>query len=473
MKNMFWLGRQQMVTPFNSRFALIAFAELLLVATVFSGAFLLVVVYRTSEPTLEHHVPTALAAHITFALSLLLPAAVCGLHRVKRGEQLSSVLGKLLFSMALGAVLCYAAFALLEPIAPYRDSIPDAVLVGALGLIAVRMLVASGAQAGAFTHRVLVLGTGSEAAAVDKALSGPAVRAVSVVAFYQTDPSASPDVARERVIVDEPLHSVIKRLRIHEVVVAVNDRRGGRVPMTDLLAIRLQGVPVTDLPALFERVTGYVHLESLKASWLIYGRGFQQDWSRRTVKRTFDVLAAATLLLLAAPVMLVAALAIWLESGRPVIFRQERTGLNGHSFQLLKFRSMRADAERDGVARWAAAGDSRITPFGRFMRRSRIDELPQIFNILKGEMSFVGPRPERPFFVSQLKHQVPFYTVRHAVKPGLTGWAQVRYSYGASVEDAGRKLEYDLYYVKNHSLLLDLIILLKTVRVVLLGEGAR
>jgi sugar transferase (PEP-CTERM system associated) len=459
-----------MVTPLNSRFALIALAELLLVATVFSLAFLVVV--SGSEPVLEN-MPNALMAQVTFALSVLLPASAFGLHRVKRGEQLSALLGKLLLSMALAALLCYAAFALLPSISPYRASIPDAIVVGALGLVAVRVLLSSSAQMGAFSHRVLVLGTGSEAAAVDQALRSPATRGVSVVGFYQTDPASAPFVAGERVIAAEPLDSVIKRLRIHEIVVAVLDQRGGRVPMTDLLTCRLQGVPVTDLPAVFERVTGAVHLESLKASWLIYGRGFQQHWWRRTVKRTFDLLAAVTLLLLAAPIMIVAALCVWVESGRPIIFRQERIGLNGCTFELLKFRSMRPDAERDGVPRWAAAGDPRITRFGRFMRRSRIDELPQILNILKGEMSFVGPRPERPFFVSQLAHQVAFYAVRHAVKPGLTGWAQVRYSYGASMEDAVRKLEYDLYYVKNHSLLLDLVVLFKTVRVVLLGEGAR
>jgi sugar transferase (PEP-CTERM system associated) len=445
-------------------------AELLLVATIFSLAFLVVV--SGAEPAVQY-MPTTLMAQVTFALSLLLPASVCGLHRLKRGEQLSALLGKLLLSMVLGAALCYAAFALLPSISPYRASIPDAILVGALGLIGVRVLMSSGAQMGAFSHRVLVLGTGSDAAAVDQALRSPVTRGVSVVGFYQTDPASAPLVACERVIATEPLDRVIKRLRIHEIVVAVRDQRGGRVPMSDLLACRLQGVPVTDLPAVFERVTGAVHLETLKASWLIYGRGFQQHWSRRTVKRAFDLLAAVGLLMLAAPIMLVAALCIWIESGRPIIFRQERIGLHGHTFELLKFRSMRADAERDGVPRWAAAGDPRITRFGRLMRRTRIDELPQIFNILKGEMSFVGPRPERPFFVSQLAQQVAFYGVRHAVKPGLTGWAQVRYSYGASVEDAVRKLEYDLYYVKNHSLLLDLLVLFKTVRVVLLGEGAR
>ncbi len=459
-----------MVTPINGRFAFLALAELLLVGSVFSLAFLLVV---AGSGHAWQHIPSAVMAHVTFALSLMLPASVLGLHRVRRGEQVWPLIGKLVASMGLGALLSYAAFALLPSISAYRASIPDAILVGAIGLVGVRMLLSSGAQIDAFSHRILVLGTGTEAQAVDQALAGPATHGVCVVGFYPTDPLSPPSVARERVIEAEPLAIVIKRLRIHEIVVAVRDQRGGRVPMTDLLACRLQGVPVTDLPAVFERVTGAVHLESLKASFLIYGRGFQQHWSRRLVKRAFDLLAATSLLLLAAPIMLVAALCIWLESGRPIVFRQERTGVNGRPFQLLKFRSMRPDAEKDGVPRWAATGDPRVTRFGRFMRRCRIDELPQIFNILKGEMSFVGPRPERPFFVSQLAQQVAFYGVRHAVKPGLTGWAQVRYSYGASVEDAVRKLEYDLYYVKNHSLLLDLVILLKTVRVVLLGEGAR
>jgi exopolysaccharide biosynthesis polyprenyl glycosylphosphotransferase len=214
-------------------------------------------------------------------------------------------------------------------------------------------------------------------------------------------------------------------------------------------------------------------VETLKSSWLIYGRGFPQGWARRAVKRAFDVVMASILLVVAMPVMVVAAIAIFLESGRPIIFRQERVGLGGRSFRLLKFRSMQPDAEKDGVPRWASDSDPRITAVGQLLRRARIDELPQLFNVLRGEMSFVGPRPERPFFVAQLTEQVPFYGARHSVKPGVTGWAQVRYSYGASVEDSVRKLELDLYYVKNHSLLLDLVILVKTVRVVLLGEGAR
>jgi sugar transferase (PEP-CTERM system associated) len=242
--------------------------------------------------------------------------------------------------------------------------------------------------------------------------------------------------------------------------------------MDDLLSCRLSGVPVTDFAGFLERVKGVVPLESLKASWLIYGDGFRQGRLRTFVKRVFDVVVSALLLLLAAPVMLLAALAVILESPGPAIYRQQRVGRLGATFEILKFRSMRLDAERDGTPRWAAAKDTRVTWVGRFLRRSRIDELPQLLNVLKGEMSFVGPRPERPYFVSRLGQQIPFYQLRLGLKPGITGWAQVRHHYTASVEDTAKKLEFDLYYVKNHSLFLDLVILVETVRVVVLGEGA-
>jgi exopolysaccharide biosynthesis polyprenyl glycosylphosphotransferase len=194
---------------------------------------------------------------------------------------------------------------------------------------------------------------------------------------------------------------------------------------------------------------------------------------RTIVKRFFDIMVSASLIVIAIPCLAIAALLIAAEGGGPVIYRQERVGYRGQTFTVYKLRSMAQDAEKDGRAAWATVDDSRVTKVGRWIRRSRIDELPQLINVLKGEMSFVGPRPERPEFVAMLTEQIPFYAVRHSVKPGLTGWAQVRYSYGATVEQSVRKLEYDLYYVKNHTLLLDLIILLETVRVVLLGEGAR
>jgi sugar transferase (PEP-CTERM system associated) len=253
----------------------------------------------------------------------------------------------------------------------------------------------------------------------------------------------------------------------------VREQRGGVLPMDDLLACRLSGVPVTSLVGFLERVKGVVPLESLKASWLIYGDGFRQGRIRAFIKRAFDVVVSATLLVLTAPIMVLTAAGIMLESAGPVIYRQQRVGRAGVTFDVLKFRSMHLDAEGDGTPRWAAANDNRVTWVGRIIRRARIDELPQLLNVLKGEMSFVGPRPERPYFVAQLGESIPFYALRLSVKPGITGWAQVRHQYCASVEDTARKLEYDLYYVKNHSLFLDLVILIETVRVVLFGEGAR
>jgi sugar transferase (PEP-CTERM system associated) len=265
----------------------------------------------------------------------------------------------------------------------------------------------------------------------------------------------------------------VRNLGIDEIIVAVRQQRGGVLPMRGLLECRLAGVRITDLPRFFERVHGQIPIEALKASWLIYGNGFRQNWLRTTVKRIFDIVIALTLLVLTLPIMLVSALIIAFESGSPIVYRQERVGLRGKTFNVLKFRSMRQDAEKDGKAAWAAVGDARVTAYGRFIRRTRIDELPQLINVLRGEMSFVGPRPERPVFVEMLAEQIPFYAVRHSVKPGITGWAQVRYSYGANVEQSMKKLEYDLYYVKNHTLFLDLLILLETARVVVLGEGAR
>jgi sugar transferase (PEP-CTERM system associated) len=257
------------------------------------------------------------------------------------------------------------------------------------------------------------------------------------------------------------------------VIVAAREQRGGVLPMNDLLECRVNGVSVCDVSAFYERVRGEVPVDSLKASFLIYGDGFEQSPLRRFVKRGFDVVAAIVLLVLALPVILISMLAIALDDGLPMLFSQERTGWGGRPFRILKLRTMRKDAEGDGVARWAAPLDTRVTRAGRLLRKLRIDELPQLINVLNGDMSLVGPRPERPTFVDQLRERVRFYDVRHSVKPGLTGWAQIRYPYGSSIDDAQRKLQFDLFYVKNNSLVLDLLILAETVRVVLFGEGAR
>jgi sugar transferase (PEP-CTERM system associated) len=242
--------------------------------------------------------------------------------------------------------------------------------------------------------------------------------------------------------------------------------------MDQLLECRLAGVPVRTVEGVYERLGGRVPVEALKGSWLVYADGFRQNWWRALEKRSVDVAGSLVLLAVTLPIMAVVAIAIALESGFPILYRQERVGRGGKTFVIWKFRSMRQDAEADGEPRWAQPGDPRVTRVGRFMRKMRIDELPQLFTVLNGDLSLVGPRPERPAFVAQLAGQIPFYNARHSVKPGVTGWAQVRYVYGASREDAKKKLEYDLYYVKNHTLLLDVLILFETVRVVLRGEGA-
>jgi len=230
---------------------------------------------------------------------------------------------------------------------------------------------------------------------------------------------------------------------------------------------------VVDIATHFEKTLGQIRLDAVSAGWLIFGDGFQQGLIRTVVKRLFDIVCAAILIVVASPIMLITALLLLLEGGGPILYLQERVGLNGRLFNVVKFRSMRTDAEKDGQPRWAAAQDDRVTKVGRVIRKLRIDELPQLFSVLNGDMSLVGPRPERAYFVDKLTQEIPYFAVRQSVKPGVTGWAQVRYHYGASVEDSAEKLQYDLYYVKNHSLFLDLIILFETIGVVLTAKGAQ
>ena len=257
-----------------------------------------------------------------------------------------------------------------------------------------------------------------------------------------------------------------------EIVVALSERRGGSMPLRELLDCKLRGVRVIDIATHFEQTLGQIRLDAVSAGWLIFGDGFKQGWWRTFVKRIFDIVCASILILLALPVMLVTAFLIVIESSGPVLYFQERVGLNGRLFNVVKFRSMRTDAEKDGQPRWASTTDDRVTRVGRVIRKIRVDELPQLFSVLSGAMSLVGPRPERPYFVDKLTQVIPYFAVRQSVKPGVTGWAQVRYHYGATVEDATEKLQYDLYYVKNHSLFLDVMVLFETVGVVLMGKGA-
>ncbi|UTW57591.1 TIGR03013 family PEP-CTERM/XrtA system glycosyltransferase [Kordiimonas sp. SCSIO 12603] len=246
------------------------------------------------------------------------------------------------------------------------------------------------------------------------------------------------------------------------------------LPVDALISCKLSGIEVKDRLSFFEQVRGYVDLESVKAEWIIFSDGFKGgNYFERALKRILDIAVSSLVLFLTIPLMIFAAIGVALTSKGPVFYRQERVGLNGETFNLLKFRSMTVDAEKEGRPEWAKEADPRVTKIGGFLRRTRIDELPQLINVFRGDMSFVGPRPERPFFVNQLEKEIPFYKERHCLKPGITGWAQIQYPYGASIEDSKRKLEYDLYYIKNYSIFLDLLIILQTLRVVLFPVGVR
>lgn len=270
------------------------------------------------------------------------------------------------------------------------------------------------------------------------------------------------------------LKALCKELNIDELVVAILNRRES-LPVKELLQCRFGGIAVIEFVSFMERETGRFELDLLNPSWIIFGQGFRRDGVRLFTARALDFIASGLLLTLASPVILLTMVAIWLDDGRGgggIFYRQNRVGFEGRVFPLLKFRSMRVDAESGG-AQWAQKNDPRVTRLGAFIRRTRIDELPQLLNVLRGHMRFVGPRPERPEFVAQLEERIPYYSYRHSVKPGITGWAQLCFPYGSSIEDAKQKLQYDLYYVKHHNLLFDLTILVQTVEVVLMGKGAR
>jgi sugar transferase (PEP-CTERM system associated) len=266
---------------------------------------------------------------------------------------------------------------------------------------------------------------------------------------------------------------LVDSLRVTLIVVALEDQRG-QLPMDDLLRCRLAGIRVEDAPSFFERLTGKILVSDLRPSWLVFSPGFSKTPLVLASKRAAELLLSLLLLLLVAPLLVLLALLIRLDSSGPAVYRQQRVGLRGRLFMLYKLRSMRSDAEAGNGPVWAAPeNDPRVTRVGRLLRKLRLDELPQLVNVAKGDMSFVGPRPERPHFVKTLRQVIPYYDERHAVRPGITGWAQVKFGYGSTIEDGERKLQFDLYYVKNMSPLLDVAIVLDTVKVMLLGRGAR
>jgi sugar transferase (PEP-CTERM system associated) len=422
-------------------------------------------------------VSNVLLSGLGFAVLIPLHCGLVGVYREGSTRKTSRAkLGRAILGTLIGTPIAYhLAVKTLVDGAQAPQLMGFAIAYLLLGLVIVRGLLLTALHGALVQQRILIVGTGNEAHAIAADLKSRRRNSHAVVGFYPAGQSVLPgDDKRFNIFSrDTKIDEIVNKHDVNQIIVAVKEQRGGNVPMDQLLHARIQGIQVMDLATFYEQTTGEVPVDSLKASFLVYGRGFAQNTTRTLVKRVFDFATSSSLLVLASPIMLITAIAIKLESPGAVIYRQERVGLGDKVFMCLKFRSMCANAEKDGVAVWAQKNDHRITRVGNFIRKTRIDELPQLLSVLKGEMSMVGPRPERPSFVAQLRDQIPFYDVRHSVKPGVTGWAQVRYAYGASVEDALHKHQYDLYYVKNNSLFLDLLILFETVSVVLFREGAQ
>ncbi|WP_119354819.1 TIGR03013 family XrtA/PEP-CTERM system glycosyltransferase [Azohydromonas sediminis] len=414
-----------------------------------------------------------LLAALVLAACVFVINSATGFYEYAHNRTLLQSLARATAGIVVGLPLAWLIFGLLPAAVPGRELMQLAAMGGVAAVFGQRVFFSHSKAQSLIRTRILIYGAGPAAQLVAQTLtqSDPHAEIVGfVVGPNETEIAVS---SHEILKSDRPLSDLARDLRVDEIVVALSERRGGSMPLRQLLDCKLSGVRVLDISAHFEKSLAQIRIDHVHAGALIFGEGFNQGWLRTVVKRVFDVVCALVLLSLALPVMVVTAIAIKLESRGPVFYRQVRVGYNGKPFEVIKFRSMRSDAEGDGKPRWAKANDDRVTRVGRLIRKLRIDELPQLINVLRGEMSLVGPRPERPYFVEQLTQQVPFYAVRHSMKPGVTGWAQVRYHYGESVEDAKRKLEYDLYYVKNHSLFLDLVIILETIAVVLTARGSR
>ena len=348
----------------------------------------------------------------------------------------------------------------------------SALFVFVVGILGWRLLFNQLTGSLKLQERVLVVGTGETARKVVRQILDQREFAYRIIGFIDDDASRVGERIVNPGIIGTPadMAALIEHHHIDRIVVGLSDRRG-KLPVEELLRAKMAGVRVEDATTTYERVTGKILIDDLRPSWLIFSDGFRVSRMTRWIKRSIDLTLALVFGILSLPLMFLTAIAIAIESGRPVLYCQERVGENGKTFTLCKFRSMRTDAEQ-GTPIWARDRDDRVTRIGRFIRLTRLDELPQFWNVLRGDMSFVGPRPERPFFVAELAKAIPFYQQRHAVKPGLTGWAQVKYRYGSSLEDAMEKLRYDLYYIKHLSVFFDLTIVFDTVKVVLFGKGA-
>jgi len=456
----------------HTPFLYLAGAEVVLTAcTTYVSAYL----WHGRLPGLEPFMSTA----VLFGLVMVGAMAAMGVYESRIREGLMGMsLRTAVAVFLLGTVVLFVLSILFPGLALPRNVLVVSVVGAFVLLIAFRWLVFRFLSDDALKSRIIVLGAGRRALKIATRMRRKADRrAFILLGFIDLDPGNNLVLAHGAPIMPRPssLLDYCRANKVDEIVVAVDGFEEDKsVPVNELVDCRLSGIEVCDVQEFFEREACKLDVDILRPTWLAFSDGFVTNRARSINKRIFDIVTASIMLVLTTPIMVLTGLAIYIESrGRhSVLYRQERVGRNNQTFRVYKFRSMRADVA-DNDSEFATHNDPRVTRVGRFIRKARIDELPQLFNVLRGDMSFVGPRPEQPVHVARFSMEIPYYDQRHRIKPGITGWAQLCYPYGTSVADAKEKLQYDLYYLKNQSLFLDLIIMLQTVEVVLVGEGAR
>lgn len=415
-----------------------------------------------------------LATVATFTTVMLASMSALGLYEREVTVSEWGYYIRLMVSYAAGMVILTLIFYIFPKLILGRGALVLTGLFSILAIVVMRGMFVRVVNRDVLKRRLLVLGTGSRAIQLEKILRQHNISHKFHLVGFLPMGTVSHSVGLPKILKNAgPILATAIHHKVDEIIVAVRDRRQGNLPMNELLECKLEGVGIVDISSFIEREAGYVQLDSLNPSWMVFSDGFCRSSSRTIAKRIFDISVCFVFLAATFPILLLSALLVLLGSGTPIFYRQARVGECGQIFQVLKFRSMRMNAEQEGGPQWAKEGDQRVTGIGRVLRKFRIDELPQILNVLRGDMSLVGPRPERPYFVDALTKKIPYYSNRHTVKPGITGWAQIRYHAANSVEESVQKLQYDLYYVKNHSLFLDIVILLQTARVVLFGGSEK
>lgn len=418
---------------------------------------------------------TFLPRGILFATLMQLSLVAFGVYQRQAGRFFEALILRIASGLLLGLIPLGVSFYLAPTLFLGRGVLALAVIFSFIFIAIIRLYFRRMVKEYNMWSRVLVLGSGEKANLVRQAEKEGALKGLNIIGYVSLPGDKSCWLGDKTIALEKRLVNYVQEKDIDEIVLAMDDRRTTQIPPRELLDCKMSGVDILDMVTFFERRTGKIRLDMMHPSWLYLSDGFYESAFQNLGKRFFDIAVVLFFLPVALPLMLLVTIAIFIESrGRgSVFYSQTRIKQYGEPFHIYKFRSMVTDAEKDGVARWASKNDSRITRVGSILRKGRLDELPQLFNVLRGDMSFVGPRPERPEFVARLAEKIPYYEERHRVKPGLTGWAQISYCYADTEDDSLEKLQYDLYYVKNHSIFLDLLILLQTIEVVLLSKGAQ